>query len=65
MDAQFDINSLLKVAFNAKLLNDKNIKPVVKVMNKYGVFGLDCLSFMAELAVAAQKVQDEKQGAEQ
>lgn len=65
MDAQFDINSLMNAAINARLLNDKNTKPVVKVMNKYGVFGLDCLAFMTELAVAAQIVQGEKQGAEQ
>lgn len=61
MDARFDVG-FLKLLCNNRLLQEKNIAPLIKVMNKYGISGLDCITFLTDIAIAAQEMQDAQNG---
>lgn len=61
MDVNFNANFLNQL-LNSKFASNKQIKPLIKVLNKYGIYGVNCMSFLFDLAAAAQEMQDIKQG---
>jgi hypothetical protein len=54
-----DFTALLNTQVNAELLKDKKSNKITKVCNKYGIFGLDIVNFLAELASAQQYSEGE------
>ena len=61
-DFKLDFKALINTMANEELLKQKEVAPVVKVCNKYGIFGTDFVQFIIELGEAAQQCNLEKDG---
>lgn len=46
---EFDLTTILGLYINNKMLKDKRSVPMVKLLNKYGIYGIKAANFMLEL----------------
>ena len=56
MDFKFDMSAILDAKLNAELSKDKEIRPVLAVLKKYGIQGWTALSFLRDMAVALNSI---------
>lgn len=50
-----DYGNLMEVMFNAEMLKNKEFAPVLKVLNKYGLFGTKAMSFLSEFSEVVEE----------
>ena len=56
-----DFNALINALANKSLLescDDQEVAKVIKLLNKYGILGLDVIKFLAELITIIQSEED-------
>lgn len=59
-NVSFDVQAILKAFIDnhvtSEMKKDPKIKPVVEVLEKYGVKGIDALTCLAELGMACKNI---------
>ena len=61
MDFNIDFKAILNAKLNGELLKEKEIAPVIKVCNKYGIHGMDAVAFLTELGIACEQAEGEQE----
>ena len=57
---EIDYKAMLNNFLNMSLLKEESIRPVVEVLNKYGITGMDAISCMLELGQACNNIDGDK-----
>ena len=60
MNFSFDFNKILNAKIESELLKNKQARPLVALAKKYGIEGMQIMSFIADLATVAQQLQQEE-----
>lgn len=56
MNFMFDFKGILDKKIESEMLKNKQVRPLVKLAQKYGIKGMQIMSFIADLATAAQEL---------
>ncbi len=56
--SEFNINP--EVFLNAMMLGEQSMAPVVRVLNKYGIYGSKVMTFLLELGAACGQMGGEQ-----
>ncbi len=59
MDFTIDFKAILNAKINGELLKEEELKPVIRVCNKYGIHGMDAVAFISELSIAVEQANGE------
>ena len=60
MDFNIDFQAIINSKLNGELLANKEIAPVIKVCNKYGMHGMEAVAFLTELGFACKQADGEE-----
>ena len=55
-DLSFDFKWLLDATMESTLLKNKQLRPIVILLKKYNITGLQAVSFLAEFATVCQQL---------
>ena len=61
MDLNFDFNAIMQQYYNKVLKDNKELTPLIDLLNKYGIYGTKVLEFIPELATALQQCKNERE----
>lgn len=61
MNSYFDFASVMQHKLNAEMKKEEALKPIVEVLNKYGIYGSKVFDFLGDFATACQRAKSDQE----
>lgn len=61
MKIEFDFKKIINEKINSEMMKEKEAAPIVKVLNKHGIYGVDAMAFIMELGEAVKEINEKKE----
>ena len=60
MNSYFDFANVMQHKLNAEMKKEKALKPIIEVLNKYGIYGSKVFEFLGDFMTTCQGTKSDK-----
>lgn len=61
MKIEFDFKKIINEKINSEMMKEKESAPIVKLLNKYGIYGVDAMAFIMEMGEVVKEINEKKE----